>query len=58
MLQPGNSVAWYWLAVAYHSTRFTAQLVEASTRLKELDGALAERLSVELESRKDRAITD
>jgi hypothetical protein len=57
-LQPNSGVAWYWLAIAYHSIDFTAQLAQASTRLKELDGALAERLSTELNSRKDTAISD
>ena len=57
-LQPNSGVAWYWLAIAYHSTNFTAQLTQASTRLKELDSALAERLSTELNARKDAAISD
>ena len=42
----------------YHSINFTAQLAQASTRLKELDGALADRLSAELENRKGSAISD
>jgi len=43
-LQPHNSQAWYWLAIAYSAIGYDQQFADATARLGELDTALSTRL--------------
>ncbi|MFN0318071.1 MAG: trypsin-like peptidase domain-containing protein [Burkholderiales bacterium] len=43
-IAPRSGRAWYWLAIAYHSTGAARQLAEAARKLAETDTLLAQRL--------------
>jgi Flp pilus assembly protein TadD len=43
-LEPTNSRAWYWLALAYHRMGFEQEFAHASDRLGQIDVRLAARL--------------